>query len=202
MTDKNSAKGRGRPRKFDEQAVLTAAGQLFLTQGFEATSYDKIAEATGLSKPSLYNSFGDKTALFTRIIDDYARLAQGLVLEAVAGKASLAEAAEDMLTAAAQVYAPASGHSVGCLLIGTSLPAAVMREEVRDVLTGFIQEMDGALADVIAQDYAKELKKRGKTAPQMAALFSSLLFSLAVRARAGMSQRALKKVAKELAGAV
>ena len=100
------------------------------------------------------------------------------------------------------VYAPPSGHSVGCLLIGTSLPAAVVDEEVRDVLSRFIADMDGALAEVIARDYAKELKKRGKTARQMATLFSSLLFALAVRARTGVSQRALKKVAKELAGAV
>lgn len=202
MTNKNSAKGPGRPRAFDEAAVLAQAGQVFLTQGFEATSYEAIGKATGLSKPSLYNSFGDKAALFARIMEDYVQLAHGLVLHAVAGKPSLAKAAEEMLTAAAMVYAPPSGHSVGCLLIGTSLPAAVVHEDVREILTGFINNLDGALAEVLARDYAKELKTRGKTAEQMAKLFASLLFSLAVRARMGITQRALKKVAVELAGVV
>ncbi|MGB0920998.1 MAG: TetR/AcrR family transcriptional regulator [Alphaproteobacteria bacterium] len=202
MSDKNKSGGRGRPRKFDEAAVLAKAGEIFLAQGFEATSYDKIGLATGLSKPSLYNSFGDKAALFARIIEDYAALAHGLVMDAVAGKATLAEAAATMLQEAAKVYAPVSGHSVGCLLIGTSLPAAVVDEGVQNILSGFVTEMDSALAAVIARDYAVELKQRGKSADQMAQLYSSLLFALAVRARMGLTRRELLKVARDLASTV
>ncbi|MEM7286097.1 MAG: TetR/AcrR family transcriptional regulator [Actinomycetota bacterium] len=64
-------RGRGRPRTFDEEAVLDALTQLFWQQGYEATSVADIAESAGLNKSSLYNTFGSKQELFDRILDRY-----------------------------------------------------------------------------------------------------------------------------------
>lgn len=192
----------GRPRKFDEASVIAQAQQVFLAEGFEAVSYEAIGAATGLSKPSLYNSFGDKTALFERAVADYAAMAQPIIISTVEGKPSVAEAAKAMLTTAAQLYAGPGEHSVGCLLIGTSLPASVQNAQVRETLSGFITGLDDALAVVLARDYADELESRGKSAAQMALLFSSLLFSLAVRARSGEPPAGLMKVAEDLAAVV
>jgi AcrR family transcriptional regulator len=62
---------RGRPRGFDETAVLESALQLFWRQGFSGTSYSDLTQATGLNKPSLYAAFGDKEALFAATLDRY-----------------------------------------------------------------------------------------------------------------------------------
>lgn len=72
-----ATRGRGRPRGFDEEEVLDALTQLFVEQGYEATSISDIAEVAGLNKSSLYNTFGSKHELFERILDRYvtARLA-------------------------------------------------------------------------------------------------------------------------------
>jgi AcrR family transcriptional regulator len=56
-------RARGRPRSFDRETALQAAGQRFRTHGFAGTSLDELAEATGLNRPSLYPAFGDKRAL-------------------------------------------------------------------------------------------------------------------------------------------
>ena len=62
---------RGRPRTFDEEAVLDALTALFWRQGYEATSMADIVEASGLNKSSLYNTFGSKQELFATILDRY-----------------------------------------------------------------------------------------------------------------------------------
>ena len=68
-----------RPRKFDEQAVLTAARACFWRDGYVATSIQDLTEATGLGTQSLYGAFGNKHELFLRILDEYnARQATGL----------------------------------------------------------------------------------------------------------------------------
>ncbi|MFI1460035.1 TetR/AcrR family transcriptional regulator [Nocardia carnea] len=68
-----------RPRKFDEQAVLTAARARFWSDGYAATSIQDLTEATGLGTQSLYGAFGNKHELFLRILDEYgARQAAGL----------------------------------------------------------------------------------------------------------------------------
>jgi TetR/AcrR family transcriptional regulator, transcriptional repressor for nem operon len=55
----------GRPRKFDEHEVLVAARRVFNETGFHGTSVDDLSRATGLS------AFGDKDALFQRVLEDY-----------------------------------------------------------------------------------------------------------------------------------
>jgi len=58
-----------RPREFNEQAVLEAATQRFWLNGYEATSVRDLADDMGLTSASLYNAFGDKRALYRRILD-------------------------------------------------------------------------------------------------------------------------------------
>ncbi len=62
---------RGRPRTFDPDLVLENAMQLFWGQGYEATSLQDLLAATGLSKSSLYESFGNKQSLFEAAFTRY-----------------------------------------------------------------------------------------------------------------------------------
>jgi AcrR family transcriptional regulator len=49
--------------------VLDAAHDLFLANGFDATSMDAIAAAAGVSKPVVYDCFASKDELFTAMLD-------------------------------------------------------------------------------------------------------------------------------------
>jgi TetR/AcrR family transcriptional repressor of nem operon len=60
-----------RPKEFDEETALAAALELFWEKGFEATSVQDLTERMGIQKASLYNTFGDKRALFLRALDAY-----------------------------------------------------------------------------------------------------------------------------------
>lgn len=60
-----------RPRAFDETAVLDAAMSCFWGRGFEATTVKDLVETTGLNAASLYNAFGDKRALYQKVLDHY-----------------------------------------------------------------------------------------------------------------------------------
>jgi AcrR family transcriptional regulator len=52
------------------RAILDAATQVFLSEGFAGASMDAIAAAAGVSKPTVYNHFGDKQQLFAQIVQD------------------------------------------------------------------------------------------------------------------------------------
>jgi TetR/AcrR family transcriptional repressor of mexJK operon len=49
-------------------AIVRAATELFLRQGYHDTSTDQIAAAAAVSKQTVYNQFGDKKNLFHEII--------------------------------------------------------------------------------------------------------------------------------------
>lgn len=61
----------GRTRTFDEADVTTKAMHAFRRVGYAALSIKDLEKATGLSSGSLYNSFGDKKAVFRKALRHY-----------------------------------------------------------------------------------------------------------------------------------
>lgn len=52
------------------RAILDAAGPLFLAEGYRAVSMDRVLEAVGGSKATLYRYFPSKEALLAALVDD------------------------------------------------------------------------------------------------------------------------------------
>lgn len=58
-------KKKGRPKSLDKRnQIQNAAIELFLTEGYDRTSMQKIADKAGVSKQTLYSHFNDKGDLF------------------------------------------------------------------------------------------------------------------------------------------
>lgn len=79
MTAVQSQVGRrGRPRRSEEAAIteriVLSARQLFLTEGYGATSMVRIGEAAQVSPGTLYARFADKAALFRAVVQRQAEL--------------------------------------------------------------------------------------------------------------------------------
>jgi TetR/AcrR family transcriptional regulator, transcriptional repressor for nem operon len=58
-------------KSFDEAKVMEAAANIFRQKGYNGTSIDDVLSATGLSRSSLYDSFGDKHNLYIRSLEYY-----------------------------------------------------------------------------------------------------------------------------------
>lgn len=63
---------RGRERVYDAQrtreAIVNAAEAVFAEHGFDGTSMDAIAQASGYNKSLLFQYFGDKLGLYTQVL--------------------------------------------------------------------------------------------------------------------------------------
>lgn len=60
-----------RPKAFNEQEVLEKSMTVFWQKGFHATSIQDLVEETGINKPSIYNTYGDKEKIFLKALDFY-----------------------------------------------------------------------------------------------------------------------------------
>ncbi|PSL30951.1 TetR/AcrR family transcriptional regulator [Chitinophaga ginsengisoli] len=60
-----------RARNFDEDEVLDKAIDIFRRQGFKTTTPEELVTHLGLSRSSLYNTYGDKRSLFIRSLQRY-----------------------------------------------------------------------------------------------------------------------------------
>lgn len=67
----------GRPTREEaarrEARIVEVATRLFIERGFDGTSIDAVAEAAGISKPTLYSRYQDKRALFEAVLQDRLR---------------------------------------------------------------------------------------------------------------------------------
>ena len=60
-----------RPKAFDRDEALGRALDLFWKQGYEATSIVDLVDHLGIGRQSLYDTFGDKHALYLEALDRY-----------------------------------------------------------------------------------------------------------------------------------
>ena len=74
---------RGRSPGYDGQRerILSHAARLFAQRGYPATSMNEVADACGMSKPSLYHYFRDKYALLVSIAEGHVNRLEALVDE-------------------------------------------------------------------------------------------------------------------------
>ncbi|MBH0231175.1 TetR/AcrR family transcriptional regulator [Halobacillus yeomjeoni] len=56
-----------------QQKIIDESLILFAQQGYESTSLANIADAVGIKKPSLYNHFDNKEAIFLAVLQDVAQ---------------------------------------------------------------------------------------------------------------------------------
>jgi len=52
------------------QAIVSAAGELFVERGYVATSLAEIAVAAGVARPTVFAAFGSKPALLRQVLDE------------------------------------------------------------------------------------------------------------------------------------
>ena len=70
MTSTSGTAGR-RGRSIEKRrAMLQAARELFVTEGYELASVDAIAARANVSKRTVYDHFGDKETVFTAVFEE------------------------------------------------------------------------------------------------------------------------------------
>jgi len=182
---------RGRPRLFDEEAVLDELTALFWRQGYVHTSMADLVETSGVHKSSLYSTFGAKDELFAtilrRYLDSRVAMLDELIEQAEPGIDGI-HAVLDYLF----VDAVSGDSQHGCLLnnssveLGGSAPGfknfgATYREAVRQRLRVLVSraERDGATDPAVTD--------------QRADLFKMFFFGFGVTARGGADEAELKR---------
>lgn len=94
---------RGRPPVASRELIQEAALELFLEQGYEATTVAHIAQRAGVSRSTFFNHFASKADVFCTELDDAVT-----VVERVLAASERREfvAVRDALLAAAQTFGP------------------------------------------------------------------------------------------------
>ena len=151
---------RGRAPGYDTQReqILARAAELFARQGYTATSMNQVAQACGVSKPSLYHYVRDKYQLLVEIAEDHVSRLNALVELARNQPLEPEARVRELIDSFLDVYSHAqAAHRV--LTEDVKFLESADRERVLDGQREVVAAFAEALADVRPDLRASELHK-------------------------------------------
>jgi len=175
-----------RPREFNKPDVLRKAMHLFWEKGYEATSLTDVLAATGLSKSSLYDTFGDKRSLFLEALDVYRqdRLAQlrSYLDDGRAARESIAGFFQEV-----RAHALEETPRYGCMSCNEAVEFGPHDEEVQRLVNDDFQGVEDVFAEALARGQADGSIANPEDPRKLARFFSVSLNGLQVMIRAHAS---------------
>ncbi|MFV2177435.1 TetR/AcrR family transcriptional regulator [Actinomadura sp. LOL_016] len=181
----------GRPREFDVDERLDRALDVFWRQGYEGTALSDLTEAMGINRPSLYAAYGNKEALFRKVLDRYAEGPAGYVRAAL-DEPSARAVADAILRGAIEVTTSGPG---GCLLVQGALVTGRQNEAARQEIETRRRWAEEMLAERFERARAEGDLPPGTDTDAMARYVWSVSYGLSVQAAGGASREDLQRAA-------
>ena len=183
-----------RPKAFDKDEALAAAMGVFWRTGYERASLDVLLKAMGISKQSLYDTFGDKRRLYLKALAHYREQTLTSMRTLFASAGSARDAFSRLLLGLSAESE--EQHARGCLLLSANLE----RETNDVVIAQFLRENQAAVEKIFA-DALTRGQARGELSttldPQsVARFFAVTIQGMRAMARLKSDRRALRQVAR------
>lgn len=192
MEPVKSARPKGRPRDFDIDRALDRALRVFWRQGYGGTSLSDLTRVMGINRPSLYAAFGDKGALFRRVLDRYAEGPASHVRQALAQPTARAVVEHLLRETANLVTNPR--NPAGCLNVQGALACNEAAEPIRRQLALRRAWGEKALCQRLRRAKAEGDLPADANPADLARYVATVVHGMAVQAAGGASRRELLRV--------
>lgn len=183
-----------RPKEFDRETALQAAIGTFAEHGFEGSSTDALLRAMGISRQSLYDTFGDKKQLYLAALRHYSAENVSALVRTLNTASSPLKGIEAALlqfaAKAAETAAPA------CLGVGAICEFGRSDAEVATTTDGMARTLVAALERRLTDAQVLGEIGSGVDVAGAALFLGSTLSGMKVSARSGASSESLLAIAR------
>lgn len=163
---------RGPDKQFDPEIALERAMQLFWAKGYAATSLTELLEIMEIGRKSLYDTFGNKRALFIKALNLYSQtIVSGINRDLNDPDRPALENIRAVMRGIATVNS--QPMSSGCLLGVSMAQFRVDDVEMAGVLRQHMQRVEGAYYKAFAKAQAEGDLKPTTDVRNLARLFMS-----------------------------
>jgi TetR/AcrR family transcriptional repressor of nem operon len=122
-----------RTKEFNEDQALDKAIEIFWHKGYNGTSAQDLVTHLGLSRSSLYDTFGDKQKLFVKALKRYQEQGQNYIIE-------LLENSENVKVTFTEIFKRAVIESLedritkGCFMVNSAVELAMHDSEIARIV--------------------------------------------------------------------
>lgn len=139
-----------RTKEFNEDQALDKAIEIFWHKGYNGTSAQDLVTHLGLSRSSLYDTFGDKQKLFSMALKRYQKQGQDYVK-------NLLEESGDVKATLTLIFKQAVLESLedritkGCFMVNSSVELAMHDEEIAKIVNDNRQTMEAVFLKAVTK---------------------------------------------------
>lgn len=173
----------GRSKDFNEQEVLQKAMCLFWEKGYNGTSMQDLVDGLGISRSSLYDTFGDKHQLYLKALESYqqnysAHLC-GFVQSNLPAQAAIKQLLEMMVNELL-----ADEQRKGCFVVNAGVELAGQDQQVTRLVTATEKHLEAAFNEIIVKGQQNGEIAKSLNAPSLARFFNNTIKGLQVSVKA------------------
>jgi TetR/AcrR family transcriptional repressor of nem operon len=137
-----------RTKDFDENDVLNKAIDIFWHKGYNGTSMQDLVDGLGISRSSLYDTYGDKHTLYIKALESYQSQGSANVCAIVNSAAPAKETLRKLLDLIAGELLGDKKHK-GCFMVNAEVETAPHDKEVSEMVCANDQQVEDAFYQVI-----------------------------------------------------
>ncbi len=183
-----------RPKEFDPQLALGKAMNVFWSAGYEGASLDRLLKEMGISKQSLYDTFGDKRSLYLQALAYYRRQTNDGLRLLFAGERTAREGFSKLLFGLASETR--EQHERGCLLMSANLERDTGDTAIAELLRQNQAEVETIFADALRRAKKRGELPHGQDPDALSRFFIVTIQGMRAMARLRSDRAALKQVAR------
>jgi len=184
------------PRKkgFDPERALAKAMGVFWRLGYESASTETLMKAMGIARQSLYDTFGDKRALYLKALAYYRDRTNGDMQRMLEASPSVKEGFAKLLFGLAAETR--EQHERGCLLLSANLQRDTRDGAIADFLRDNQARVEAIFVEALRRAQTRgELSRTHKPAA-LAHFFVVTIQGMRTTARLTSDRKALEQVAR------
>lgn len=185
-----------RAKEFDEAEVLDQAVDLFRARGYQSTSFADLTGELGVSRQSLYDTYGDKQTLFLAALSRYRLRGLDHIRRTLATPGPVRPLLRAMFEGA--VAGGCSKGNPGCFMVNSMVEMAPHDPAVRALAIAHTRDLEGLLAARLSEAQRTGDLSPAKDPTALARYLNHTLLGLAVAARA-LGERDSLSASAELA---
>src|SRR5246127_2253221 len=136
-----------RKKGFDPERALPKAMGVFWRLGYESASTETLMKAMGIARQSLYDTFGDKRALYLKAMAFYRERTNSSLRQSLSSAPTVKEGFTKVLLGL--VAESREQHARGCLLLSANMERAVDDEEIAQFLEENQAEVESIFVDAL-----------------------------------------------------
>lgn len=185
----------GRPRSFDKNEALKKAMYVFWEKGYEGTTMADLIESIGMKAPSIYAAFGNKDAIFKKVVQAYLPIVVEGQLAALNSSSEIYKAVENTLKACVDLYTCEDSPNT-CLIMTAAINTAPEHSEHIENLKSLREKYKSAWERRLIQAKLDQQLSEGANPSDLAEYFTTLIQGMTIKAKDGASQDTLSATSK------